>query len=194
MRKAPGSGPFLPDGSLANPETVMIIEVDTAIESKGAMDKPATLQLSVKAWEAISKHAKETFPDECCGVVLTNGAADNVHPLKNIQNLLHDLDPHTYPRTATTAYAMDYKELESIIDNAKRNGAKLRAFYHSHPNHDAYFSAEDKAFASPFGEPTFPGTTQIVVSIYDHVIKDLRAFAWSDEDKNFVEVPVKIIS
>lgn len=89
---------------------------------------------------------------------------------------------------------MDYKELESIIDNAKRNGAKLRAFYHSHPNHDAYFSAEDKAFASPFGEPTFPGTTQIVVSIYDHVIKDLRAFAWSDEDKNFVEVPVKIIS
>ena len=156
------------------------------------MAKPGTLLLSAKAWEAISQHAKETFPDECCGVVLVNGAADEVQRLKNIQNLLHEIDPQTYPRTATTAYAMDYKELEVIIDNAKRRGAKLKAFYHSHPNHDAYFSAEDKAFASPFGEPTFPGTAQIVVSVYDHLIKGIRAFAWSDEHKEFVEVPVKI--
>jgi len=156
------------------------------------MDKPATLLLSAKAWEAIAEHAKETFPDECCGVVLVNGAADDVQRLKNIQNRLHELDPQTYPRTATTAYAMDYKELELIIDNAKRQGARLKAFYHSHPNHDAYFSAEDKAFASPFGEPTFPGTAQIVVSIYDHLIKGIRAFGWSDEQKEFVEVPVRI--
>ena len=157
------------------------------------MDNPGTLLLSAKAWETICQHAKETFPDECCGVVLVNGAADNVQRLKNIQNRLLELDPQTYPRTATTAYAMDYKELELIIDNAKRQGARLKAFYHSHPNHDAYFSAEDKAFASPFGEPTFAGTAQIVVSIYDHFIKGIRAFTWSDEHKDFVEVPVKII-
>ena len=38
---------------------------------------------------------------------------------------------------------MDYQELELVIDDAKRNGIELKAFYHSHPNHDAYFSAED---------------------------------------------------
>jgi proteasome lid subunit RPN8/RPN11 len=86
---------------------------------------------------------------------------------------------------------MDYKELELILDNAKRSGAKLKAFYHSHPNHDAYFSAEDKAFASPFGEPTFPGAGQIVVSVYDHAIKGMRAFIWSDEQHDFIEVSVK---
>ena len=67
---------------------------------------------------------------------------------------------------------MDYKELELVLDEAKRNGAKLKAFYHSHPNHDAYFSDEDKAFASPFGEPTFPGTAQLVVAIYDRTVKE----------------------
>lgn len=156
------------------------------------MYKPEPLLLSEKAWKAISEHAEATFPEECCGVVLTNGSADNVQRLKNIQNHLHALDPQTYPRTAATAYAMDYKELELIIDNAKRNGAKLKAFYHSHPNHDAYFSPEDKAFASPFGEPTFPGTAQIVVSIYDQVVKKICAFVWSNEENDFVEVSVTI--
>jgi [CysO sulfur-carrier protein]-S-L-cysteine hydrolase len=153
-----------------------------------AMNGKIDLFLSEKALEEIAQHARETFPEECCGVVLTDGAVDRVHRLKNIQNQLHTLDPQTYPRTATIAYAMDYKELELVIDDAKRNGAKLKAFYHSHPNHDAYFSAEDKAFASPFGEPTFPGTAQIVVAIYDRAVKEMCAFAWSDQEKDFVKV------
>ena len=78
-----------------------------------------------------------------------------------------------------------------MIDEAERNGAKLKAFYHSHPNHDAYFSAEDKAFASPFGEPTFPGTAQIVVAIYDGAVKEVGAFAWSDQEEDFVKVALK---
>jgi proteasome lid subunit RPN8/RPN11 len=155
------------------------------------MNDKMELFLSEEALEKIGQHAQETFPEECCGVVLTHGDIDRVHRLKNIQNQLHTLDPQTYPRTAEIAYAMDYKELELVIDDANRNGARLKAFYHSHPNHDAYFSAEDRAFASPFGEPTFPGTAQIVVSIYDRAVKGLCAFAWSEEQKDFVEVPLK---
>jgi proteasome lid subunit RPN8/RPN11 len=152
------------------------------------MSNPIKMELSETAWEEIAKHAEETFPEECCGVVLTDGAVDRVHRLKNIQNQLHALDPQTYPRTAAIAYAMDYKELELVIDNAKRNGIKLKAFYHSHPNHDAYFSAEDKAFASPFGEPTFPGTAQVVVAVYNRAVKEMCAFVWSDDKKDFVKV------
>jgi proteasome lid subunit RPN8/RPN11 len=155
------------------------------------MDPDVELVLSEKAWDEISQHAQETFPEECCGVVLSDGAVDRVHRLKNIQNQLHALDPQTYPRTAAIAYAMDYKELERVIDEAKRNGAKLKAFYHSHPNHDAYFSAEDKAFASPFGEPTFPGTAQIVVAVYDRAVKELCAFVWSEQEEDFVKVALK---
>ena len=70
----------------------------------------------------------------------------------------------------------------------KGTAPELKAFYHSHPNHDAYFSAEDKAFASPFGEPTFPGTAQIVVAIYDRAVKEMCAFAWSDQERDFIKV------
>ncbi len=146
--------------------------------------------LSPQAWGEISRHAQETFPEECCGVIFSAGAADRAQRLRNMQNQLHALDPQTYPRTAEIAYAMDPMELESVIQYAASNGEKLKAFYHSHPNHDAYFSAEDKAFACPFGEPSYPDTVQIVISIYNRAVKIIRAFAWSQEKKDFVEVPI----
>lgn len=126
-------------------------------------------------------------------MVLTDGRMDWTQRLQNIQNRLHALDPQTYPRTAEIAYAMDPKELEAVIDAAHERGAKLKAFYHSHPNHDAYFSAEDKAFATPFGEPTFPAAAQIVVSIYGSVVKKMRVFLWSEEQNDFVAVPLQSV-
>jgi proteasome lid subunit RPN8/RPN11 len=113
-----------------------------------------------------------------------------VQRLKNIQNQLHALDPQTYPRTAAIAYAIDVKELAEAIDQAERSGAKLKAFYHSHPDCDAYFSEEDKAFACPFGEPTFPATAQIVVSVVDRAIRDIRGFSWSEKAADFLEMPI----
>ena len=155
------------------------------------MNPPSEFLLTQDAWTEIARHAQAAFPDECCGVVLSSGATDRVHRLENIQNKLHALDPETYPRTAVIAYAMDPKELESVIDNAARSGAKLKAFYHSHPDHEAYFSEEDKAFASPFGEPTFPNAAQIVVSIYNREVKRVCAFVWSGIKNDFVEVTIK---
>jgi len=146
--------------------------------------------LTQEAWNEISRHAQETFPEECCGVIFSARGADCVLRLKNIQNKLHALDPQTYPRTAAIAYAVDPLELESVIRQSEEKGQTLKAFYHSHPDHDAYFSDEDKAFASPFGEPTYPDAAQIVVSVYNRAVKVIRAFAWSDEKDDFVEVPI----
>ncbi len=157
------------------------------------MTQPREVTLTAQAWQEISRHAAESFPDECCGVIFADGVKEQVQRLENIQNKLHALDPETYPRTAVIAYAMDPKELEQVIDQAARAGAKLKAFYHSHPDHEAYFSDEDKAFASPFGEPTFPNAIQIVISIYHREVKRVAAFAWADEKNDFVEVAIKKI-
>jgi [CysO sulfur-carrier protein]-S-L-cysteine hydrolase len=146
--------------------------------------------LTQEAWTEISRHAQETFPEECCGVIFSAGATDQVVRVKNIQNQLHALDPQTYPRTAVIAYAMDPLELDSVIRQSEENGRRLKAFYHSHPNHDAYFSDEDKAFASPFGEPTYPDAVQIVISIYNRAVKVIRAFEWSTARNAFAEVPL----
>jgi [CysO sulfur-carrier protein]-S-L-cysteine hydrolase len=148
------------------------------------------MKLTQEAWNEISRHAQETFPEECCGVIFSAGESDLAHRLRNMQNKLHALDPQTFPRTAEIAYAMDPLELEAAIQKAQSKGQELKAFYHSHPNHDAYFSAEDKAFASPFGEPTYPDATQIVISVYNRAVKIIRAFAWSAAQNDFVEVPI----
>jgi proteasome lid subunit RPN8/RPN11 len=154
------------------------------------MNRQREIQLTQNVWDDISNHARETFPEECCGVILSGGEANEVHRLKNIQNKLHALDPQTYPRTAAIAYAMDPLELDQVIRQGEAKGQKLKAFYHSHPDHDAYFSTEDKAFACPFGEPTYPEAAQIVISIYNRAVKIIRAFAWSEKDNDFVEIPV----
>ena len=148
------------------------------------------MRVTEEAYTEISRHAQDAFPDECCGVIFSDGRSDHAHRLKNMQNKLHALDPQTYPRTAEIAYAMDPLELEAVIRQAQSNGQELKAFYHSHPNHDAYFSAEDKAFACPFGEPIYADTAQIVISIYNRTVKIIRAFAWSPDESDFVEVPI----
>jgi proteasome lid subunit RPN8/RPN11 len=148
------------------------------------------MQLTQEAWTEISRHAQETFPEECCGVIFSAGTTDQVVRVKNIQNRLHALDPQTYPRTAAIAYAMDPLELDLVIRQGEERGRRLKAFYHSHPDHDAYFSDEDKAFASPFGEPTYPDVAQIVISIYNRAVKVIRAFEWSGARNDFAEVPL----
>ncbi len=155
------------------------------------MSETNEITLTEMAWEEISRHAQETFPEECCGVILHKAEMDSVRRCSNIQNKLHALDPQTYPRDATIAYTMDYKELEVILNEAKRSGASIKAFYHSHPEHDAYFSEEDKGFACPFGEATYPDSAQIVISIYDEVIKEICAYAWTAQVKDFIQVPLR---
>jgi len=155
------------------------------------MKNPPEMTLTARAWDELARHAADAFPEECCGVVLERDGNDEVRRLENIQNQLHALDPETYPREATIAYAMDAKELETVLDAAAAGGARIKAFYHSHPGHEAYFSAEDKAFAMPFGEPTFPAAAQIVVSIYDRVVRRVAAYAWSEAENDFVEMPLR---
>jgi proteasome lid subunit RPN8/RPN11 len=155
------------------------------------MNALAELVLAYEIYEEISRHAEAMFPEECCGIVVSNGEKDHVLRLKNVQNARHAQDPEAFPRDATIAYSMDEMELESKIVEAQKIGFRLKAFYHSHPNHEAYFSAEDRAGATPFGEPTYPEAAQIVVSVFDRAVKAFKAFKWSDELGDFVELPIR---
>jgi proteasome lid subunit RPN8/RPN11 len=145
------------------------------------------VRLSAQSWDAICRHAQDTFPDECCGAILKRGGVEEVRRITNIQNAMHAKDPHGYPRDATIAYFMDPKELLAVIKEADSGRAELQAFYHSHPNHDAYFSAEDKARAMFGEEPSYPDTAYLVISIYDRQVKTVRAYRWDEKKKDFME-------
>ena len=41
--------------------------------------------------------------------------------------------------------------------------------------------------ATPFGEPSYPEALQIVLSVYDREVRDVKAFAWSPDLETYVE-------
>lgn len=149
------------------------------------------LQIDQKLLDEIFKECVARHPEEACGLVLGVVEADRkakkIVSCKNQQNELHAKDPKRYPRDAKTAYVIDPKELQSIEDQAKTEGLDIIAMFHSHPEHDVYFSEEDKGMAAPWGEPLFPNRSYVVVSIYDKKIKGASDFDWDEEKKDFVE-------
>lgn len=145
------------------------------------------IHLSSRTWDAICHHAQSTFPEECCGAILTRGGNDEVCRIANIQNAMHAKDPQGYPRDATIAYFMDPQELLAVLKEADSGKATVKAFYHSHPDHDAYFSREDKERAMFGNEPSYPDTAYLVISIYGREVQAIRAYVWDEDKKDFVE-------
>ncbi len=140
-----------------------------------------------QTWDALCRHAQETFPDECCGAILESRGGEEARRITNIQNAMHTKDPQSYPRDATIAYFMDPKELLAVIREADSGKATLKAFYHSHPAHDAYFSAEDRARALFGDEPSYPDTAYLVISIYQREVRVIRAYVWDEKKRDFIE-------
>jgi [CysO sulfur-carrier protein]-S-L-cysteine hydrolase len=139
----------------------------------------------------IYNHALEEYPYECCGIIagLTyNRDKDVLFRCTNIQNKLHEMDPKTYTRDAKTAYNIDPRELFKVFREIETKGMILKTFYHSHPDHGAYFSDEDKKMALFDGEPTYPEAKHLVVSVYNKIVKDKALFGWNSKAKSFEKI------
>ncbi|MBI3302115.1 MAG: M67 family metallopeptidase [Deltaproteobacteria bacterium] len=146
------------------------------------------IHLQPQVWDALCRHAQDTFPEECCGAILSRaGGEEEVRRITNIQNVMHAKDPQRYPRNATTAYLWDPKEYQEVLKEVDSGKVTIKTFYHSHPNHDAYFSAEDKALAMFGDEPSYPDTAYLVISLYDCEVRAIRAYVWDEGKKDFVE-------
>lgn len=146
--------------------------------------------ISRRDLDDVRQHSREEYPNECCGMIVADpDRRTRVFRIRNVQDEFHAKDPVLYPRTAKIAYLCHSQDLRTALDAAEAPGCTLVAFYHSHPDHASYFSSEDIAQATPFGEPSFPDALQIVVSVYDREIRDIKTFAWSLSEETYVEVP-----
>ncbi len=156
--------------------------------------------MTLKPWKMpasihrdMAERAEADYPDETCGFIFGAGDSLEVVPMENIQNKLHAENPEEFPRNARTAYYFDPLEMQRLLDEKEKAGTPHRAIYHSHPDHDAYFSETDSTAASPFGEPSYPGVVYLVYSVREGKAGTLKAFNWSDADASYVAVPVEIL-
>ena len=103
------------------------------------------LKLSQSDYDSLRRHGEETYPHECCGVLLgrmeDNGRV--VSAIVRCGNTRSD-SPHN-------RYHIDPKELVRIQRQGRENGEDIVGFYHSHPDHPAQWSSTDLAEAHWIG-------------------------------------------
>lgn len=112
--------------------------------------------------DQIFGYVREGFPNEACGVIASkDGIAQKVYPVRNTSE-------------SPVHYEMDPQEQLMALLDIEDNGWDLGAIYHSHTRTRAYPSATDVGLAA------YPDALQIIVSLADFDVPDVRAYVIRD--------------
>jgi len=136
------------------------------------------LEIKQRALDEIFKHGLESYPFECCGlmigylkdgdrVVIDVIRAENVH--EGDKRVRYRIDP------------MEYYKAEK---QAEERGMQVVGIYHSHPNVAARPSQYDL-------ENSFPNYTYLIISVSKDEIKEYRAWI-REENTSFREEEIRI--
>jgi proteasome lid subunit RPN8/RPN11 len=103
------------------------------------------LKIGRSHYDALRQHGEETYPYECCGVLLGRVDDDGrvVTSIARCGNTRED--------SPQNRYNIDPKELIRIQREARERGEDIIGFYHSHPDHPPHWSPTDLAEAHWFG-------------------------------------------
>jgi proteasome lid subunit RPN8/RPN11 len=104
------------------------------------------LKLSQSEYASLRQHGEETYPHECCGVLLGRFGDDGLKTVSRIARC-----GNTRADSPHNRYHIDPKELIRIQREGRERAEDIVGFYHSHPDHPAQWSATDLAEAHWFG-------------------------------------------
>ena len=112
------------------------------------------LKLSRQNYESIRRHGEETYPNECCGVLLGRVEDDGTRVVTSAARA-----GNTRTDSAHNRYNIDPKELVRIQREGRERGEDIVGFYHSHPDHPAQWSKTD------FEEAHWIGCSYVITSV-----------------------------
>jgi proteasome lid subunit RPN8/RPN11 len=104
------------------------------------------LKIKSNEYESLRKHGEETYPHECCGVLLGQIEDDGIRTVTSVARA-----GNTRTDSAHNRYNIDPKDLIRIQRQGRDRGEDIIGFYHSHPDHPAQWSSTDLAEAHWFG-------------------------------------------
>lgn len=102
------------------------------------------IRIGGEAWQVMVEHAEAVFPNECCGAML--GSSDG--ETKSVTVALPLENSHAGPQA--TRYELRPEDLLKAEKEARARGLDLIGIFHSHPDHDAYFSETDLKNSCPW--------------------------------------------
>ena len=142
------------------------------------------LRISRIDYEALRRHGEETYPQECCGVLLGRFQDDGTRLVTSTARC-----GNTRTDSAHNRYNIDPRELVRIQRVGRERGEDIVGFYHSHPDHPAQWSPTD------FAEAPWIGCSYVITSVEKGKAAITNSFelAGSDEsDKRFVEEQIEV--
>lgn len=142
------------------------------------------LKLPHADYAAICRHAEETYPHECCGVLLGHFAEDGTRIVASIARCAN-----TRTDSPQNRYSIDPRELVRIQREGRERAEDIIGFYHSHPDHPAQWSPTDLA------EAHWIACSYVITSVEKGKASITNSFALvgtDENDKQFVGEPIEI--
>jgi len=100
------------------------------------------LRIRRKEYEALRQHGEETYPHECCGILLGQMGEDGVRTVTSVARAGNTRSDSPHNR-----YNIDPKDFIRTQREGRERGEDVIGFYHSHPDHPAQWSQTDLAEA-----------------------------------------------
>jgi proteasome lid subunit RPN8/RPN11 len=148
------------------------------------------LRIEYAGYEALRAHGEETYPNECCGVLLGKnlpGEGDGAAAVNHVQQTVRAGNTRT--DSAHNRYNIAPQELVKIQRQARGLGLDIVGFYHSHPDHPAQWSPTD------FAEAHWLGCSYIITSVEQGKAALTNSFllsGTSEDDKKFEDEAIQI--
>jgi len=136
----------------------------------------SSLQISNAIFDSIRGHGEETYPHECCGVLLGRSTSEGWSVAAAVRA------GNTRTDSAHNRYQIAPVELVKIQREAHRQRLDIAGFYHSHPDHPAQWSATD------FAEAHWIGCSYVITEVADGRARTTNSFllaGTTEEDKRF---------
>ena len=142
------------------------------------------LRIRSSDFELIRVHGEETYPQECCGVLVGefgDGGERTVHGVVRCGNARMD--------SPEKRYSIDPAELIRVQREARMGGRNIVGFYHSHPDWPARWLSTD------LDEAHWTGCSYVITSVEKGKAAGTSSFLLrgGDEAKHFEEEAIEVI-
>jgi proteasome lid subunit RPN8/RPN11 len=102
------------------------------------------IRIEPETWAAMVSHAREVYPNECCGAMIgsIDGDTKTVRVAMRLEN--------AFAGAQAARYELRPQDLLAADKAARERSMDLIGIYHSHPDCDAYFSKTDLQNSCPW--------------------------------------------
>jgi proteasome lid subunit RPN8/RPN11 len=145
------------------------------------------LKIPRTLYDQLRAHGEETYPNECCGIMLGTSDDDNL----TVSQLIRAGNTRT--DSAHNRYHIAPQELIAAQREGRKSGLDIVGFYHSHPDHPAQWSSTD------FAEAHWFGCAYVITSVdgdkttgQAKITNSFLLTGTTEDDKAFVVQPVEV--